>query len=107
MTDGARNLVVAMLREAAAAAPRPWRPGDFARANGVPDEQVQGCVELLRLEGVLQHPGEEEKDGEVVLTAAGAQLAKDPVELDYFCAEQDFGLPGEEPSGNPLQQRTV
>src|SRR5262245_53798013 len=107
MTDGARKLVVAMLREAAAAAPRPWRPGDFARAHGVPDEEVQGCVELLRLEGVLRHPGEGEKNGEVVLTAAGARLARDPVELDYFCAEQDFALPGEEQSGNALQRRTV
>jgi membrane associated rhomboid family serine protease len=107
MTDGARDLVVAMLRAADAAAPRPWRPGDFARANGVPDEQVHGCLELLRLEGMLEPAAGGDKDGAVVLTDAGARLAKDPVDLDYFCAEQDFALPGEEPGDNPLQRRTV
>src|SRR5207245_2381984 len=101
---GARNLVVAMLRNAVAVAPQPWRPADFARTNGVPDEQIEVCVQMLRAEGVIESVG---NNGEVVLTPGGARLAKDPADIDYFCAEVDFALPGETPSGNALQRQVV
>src|SRR5262245_6019925 len=106
MTDGARRLVIAMLREAVAVAPQPWRPGEFARARGLPDEQVEACLGLLRSEGVVA-PAPAARNGEVVLTDGGARLAKDPTDLDYFCAEVDFALPGETPSGNPLQRKVI
>src|SRR5262245_5908640 len=106
MTDGARRLVIAMLREAVAVAPQPWRPGEFARARGLPDEQVEACLGLLRSEGVVA-PAPAARNGEVVLTDGGARLAKDPTDLDYFCAEVDFALPGETPSGNQLTRKVI
>jgi Uncharacterized membrane protein (homolog of Drosophila rhomboid) len=95
-----------MLREAAAVAPQPWRPGEFARAGGIPDEQVEACLGLLRSEGVME-TAPAASNGAVVLTDGGARLAKDPTDLDYFCAELDFALPGETPSGNPLQRKVI
>lgn len=105
MTDAARDLVVTILRQAAAAAPEPWHPDAFARSTGTPREHVAFCVGLLRDEGVLRPP-DAGRDGEVVLTPEGEALARDARSLEYFCAEQDAALPGEEPDGNP-QRRAV
>src|SRR4051794_29686769 len=105
MTDAARDLVVAILRQCVTVAPNPWQAADFARTRGVPDEQLEACLTLLRAEGVVESAAG--RNGEVVLTPGGARMAKDPADLDYFCAEVDFALPGESPSGNPLQRKVI
>src|SRR5262249_60336472 len=102
----ARRLVSASFREAVAGGPQPWRPGQFARACGLPDGQVEARLGLLRSEGVVA-PAPAARNGEVVLTDGGARLAQDPTDLDYFCAEVDFALPGETPSGNPLHRKVI
>jgi hypothetical protein len=105
MTNAARELVVAILRQCVTVAPGPWRPADFTRTSGVPDRDVEACVKMLRAEGVLDLAAG--RNGEVVLTAGGARMAKDPADLDFFCAEVDFALPDETPSGNPLQRKVI
>ncbi|MBI1916166.1 MAG: rhomboid family intramembrane serine protease, partial [Planctomycetes bacterium] len=111
MTDAARDLVVAILRQCVRVAPSPWQAADFARgtrasgSSGVPDEQMEACLALLRAEGVIKPAVG--RNGEVLLTPDGARIAKDPNDLDYFCAEINFALPGEGPSGNPLQRKVI
>src|SRR5207249_413004 len=105
MTEAARDLVVAILRQCVTVAPSPWQSADFARTNGVSDEQVEACLALLRAEGVIEPAVR--RNREVVLTPGGARMAKDPADLDYFCAEVDFALPGESPRGNPLQRKVI
>src|SRR4051812_28463941 len=97
MTDAARDLVVAILRQCVTVAPSPWQSADFAHSRGVPEERGAACLAMLRAEGGVEPVAG--RKGEVVLTPGGARMAKDPNDLDYFCAEVDFALPSEGSSG--------
>jgi membrane associated rhomboid family serine protease len=106
VTDAARTLVLSILRQAAQTAPQPLRAGDFARTEQVPLEQVECCLELLVKEGMARK-AEGGRPDDYVLTSPGTKLAGDPTDLDYFCAEFDLALPGEESRGNPRQRQAV
>jgi rhomboid protease GluP len=82
MSDPAADPLETILRQCAAAAPQPWYPSAYARAQGIPRDDLDSPLERLRLGGLVRLTDWVQGQGQgYALTPEGAQLLERPREL--------------------------
>jgi membrane associated rhomboid family serine protease len=79
MSQSYTDLLEIILRECAASHPQPWYPSSFARSTGVPREPLDGCLDQLRMRGLIQlTPWVHEYGQGYQLTQHGAEVLQHP-----------------------------
>jgi rhomboid protease GluP len=83
MTDPAAEIPETILRNCAAAAPRPWFPAVYARDNGVARDLLDSKLDWLRMGGLIRIADWVQGQGQgYTLTPEGKQVLESPRELD-------------------------
>jgi membrane associated rhomboid family serine protease len=79
MAEPMTDLVEILLTDVAAAGGEPWYPADYARATGIPREQLDASLDRLRLSGLVRLTDWVQGRGQgYMLTPEGAQVLESP-----------------------------
>jgi hypothetical protein len=83
MTDSAQDPLEKILRLCAAAAPDPWYPRLYSRKHNVDPATMDGFLEELWLEGLIEKSGSDPAAGPgIVLSERGRWVLEDPEALE-------------------------
>jgi membrane associated rhomboid family serine protease len=101
MTDPQTHPLEAILRLCAQAAPNPWYPSVFARANGIPRDSLDPHLDRLRLGGLIHLTDWEPGHGQgYALTPQGEQVLRNPRQLALLRAAR-LAPPADGPRERP------
>ncbi len=79
MAEPTTDVLEMVLRDVASARTEPWYPADYAQATGVPREQLDACLDRLRLSGLVRLTDWVQGRGQgYTLTPEGAQVLDSP-----------------------------
>jgi len=107
MDEQANDLLEILLRDCAAAHPRPWYPADYVNQTGVPRARLDADLDRLRLGGLLRLTEWVQVKGQgYAVTPAGAEVLQDPRRLQRL---RQAGVEPEpvQPPLRPVAQRSA